>query len=231
MCRNIDRLGAALQSFTLLLSVNSILRIIWQEGPLYPLNSQLLYQLPLQNHLTIALQCQLGTDSLIRTVKRPLDGQYFCTIFEVVQWYWTFVGTIEWLCNVIDGIKTFWNILRNLEILCRLWVVLRNILSVLLFHFSLFFFIHCYLLTLHHFGHIESRIFGCIPEGCVFLLLCSHASFVKFTDLILWYMNLMNNGQIDHGNENPTQHLPWWLRITIKNLSQFGRHQDLPNTT
>ena len=69
-------------------------------------------------------------------LKRPLDGQYFCTIFEVAQWYWTFVGTIERLCNVIEGIKTFWNILLNLEILCRLWVVFRNILSVLLFRFS-----------------------------------------------------------------------------------------------
>ena len=26
--------------------------------------------------------------------------------------------------------------------------------------------------------------------------------------LILSYMNLMNNGQMDRGNENPTQHLP-----------------------
>ena len=73
---------------------------------------------------------------LVELVKGHLDGQYFCTIFEVAQWYWTFVGTIERLCNVTDCIKTFWNILRNLEILCRLWVVLRNILSVLLFSFS-----------------------------------------------------------------------------------------------
>ena len=35
----------------------------------------------------------------------------------------------------------------------------------------MFFFIHCYLETLQHLGHIASRIFGCIPEGCVFLLL------------------------------------------------------------
>ena len=34
--------------------------------------------------------------------------------------------------------------------------------------------------------------------------------------LILWYMNLMNNGQMDRGNENPTQHLPWWLWKTTK---------------
>ena len=34
--------------------------------------------------------------------------------------------------------------------------------------------------------------------------------------LILWYMNLMNSGQMDHGNENPSQYLPWWLRKTTK---------------
>ena len=27
----------------------------------------------------------------------------------------------------------------------------------------------------------------------------------------------MNNGKMDRGNENPTQHLPWWLRKTTKN--------------
>ena len=38
----------------------------------------------------------------------------------------------------------------------------------------------------------------------------------------------MNNGQMDRGNENPTQHLPWWLRKTTKkNLSQVGRLRDL----
>ena len=26
----------------------------------------------------------------------------------------------------------------------------------------------------------------------------------------------MNNGQMDRGNENPTQHLPWWLRKTTQ---------------
>ena len=41
------------------------------------------------------------------SLKRALNGQYFCTIFEVAQRYWTFVGTIERLCNVIDGIKNF----------------------------------------------------------------------------------------------------------------------------
>ena len=61
---------------------------------------------------------------------------YLCKIFEVAQRYWMFVGAIERLCNVIHGIKTFLNILHNLKILCHLWVVLRNIPSVLLFHFS-----------------------------------------------------------------------------------------------
>ena len=74
-----------------------------------------------------------------------------------------------------------------------------------------FFFIHCYLETLQHLGHIASRIFGYI------LLLCVvNVSIVNFTELILWYMNLMNNGQMDRGNENPSQHLPWWLRKTTK---------------
>ena len=29
----------------------------------------------------------------------------------------------------------------------------------------------------------------------------------------------MNNGQMDRGNENPTQNLPWWLRKTTKKTS------------
>ena len=39
-----------------------------------------------------------------------------------------------------------------------------------------------YLFTLQHLGHIASRVFGCVPEGSVFLLLCVNVSFVKFTD-------------------------------------------------
>ena len=69
----------------------------------------------------------LMPNSFVINLKRPLDGQYFCTIFEVEQWYWTFVGMIERLCNVIDGIKTFWNKLCKLKILYCLWVVLHNI--------------------------------------------------------------------------------------------------------
>ena len=37
----------------------------------------------------------------------------------------------------------------------------------------------------------------------------------------------MNYGEMERGNENPTQHLPWWLRKTTKNPSQVGRHRDL----
>ena len=38
------------------------------------------------------------------------------------------------------------------------------------FGLNFFFLIHCYLETLHHLGHIASRVFGCIPEGFVFLI-------------------------------------------------------------
>ena len=46
----------------------------------------------------------------------------------------------------------------------------------------------------------------------------------------------MNNGQMDRGNENPTQHLPWWLRKTTKKTSVrlVGtgiRTLDLPNSS
>ena len=36
----------------------------------------------------------------------------------------------------------------------------------------------------------------------------------------------MNNGQMDRGNENPTQHLPWWLRETMKTPSQVVWDRD-----
>ena len=44
----------------------------------------------------------------------------------------------------------------------------------------------------------------------------------------------MNNGQMDRGNENPTQHLPWWLRKTMKKLRLVGTGiwtRDLPNAS
>ena len=46
----------------------------------------------------------------------------------------------------------------------------------------------------------------------------------------------MNNGQMDRGNENPTQHLPWWLRKTTEKtparLVGTGiRTRDLPNAS
>ena len=43
--------------------------------------------------------------------------------------------------------------------------------------------------TLQHLGHIASRIFVCLSEGCVFLLLLCRPNrcfFVKFTDLIFY---------------------------------------------
>ena len=40
-------------------------------------------------------------------------------------------------------------------------------------------------------------------------------------------MNLMNNGQMDRGNENPTQHLRCLLRKTTTNPSQIDRFRDL----
>ena len=90
------------------------------------------------------------------------------------------------------------------------------------------FFIHCYLETFQHLGHIASRVFGCVPEGCVFILFYSQCFILLNTlILILWYMNLMNNGQMDRGNKNPTQNLPWWLRKTTKKPNQVGWYREL----
>ena len=88
------------------------------------------------------------------------------------------------------------------------------------------FFIHCYLETLQNLGHIASRVFGCVPEGCAFPLLCSQCLNCQ----VHWYNFMIyefDNGQMGRGNENTTQHLPWWLRKPRKNLSQVGRHRDL----
>ena len=65
----------------------------------------------------------------------------------------------------------------------------------------------------------QCRFFCCTNKRKEILNLEIYKSFVsivKFTELILWYMNLVNNGQMDRGNENPTQHLPWRLRKTTK---------------
>ena len=81
-------------------------------------------------------------------------------------------------------------------------------------HGPFIYFILCYLETLQRLGHIASRVFH---QKAVYFYCCVfNVSIVKFTDLILWYMNLMNNGQMDRGNENPTQYFPWWLRKTTK---------------
>ena len=70
---------------------------------------------------------------------------------------------------------------------------------------SSIFFIHCYLETLQHLGHIASRVFVYCRRLCIYML-CNHRFFVMFIDFNL--MNMMNNGQMDRDNENPTQHLP-----------------------
>ena len=44
-------------------------------------------------------------------------------------------------------------------------------------------------------------------------------------------MNLKNTGQMDRGNENPTQHLPWWLRKTTKNVSGWSAPGFEPETS
>ena len=46
----------------------------------------------------------------------------------------------------------------------------------------------------------------------------------------------MNNGQMDRGNENPTQHLPWWLRknhekTPARMVGTGIRTRDLPNAS
>ena len=65
-------------------------------------------------------------------------------------------------------------------------------------------------------GEPPMESLGVYQKAVYFYCCVVNVSFVKFTDLILWYMNLMNNGQMDRGNENPTQHFPWWLRKTTK---------------
>ena len=34
--------------------------------------------------------------------------------------------------------------------------------------------------------------------------------------MFLGFINMMNNGEMDHGNENSTYQLPWWLRKSMK---------------
>ena len=52
-------------------------------------------------------------------------------------------------------------------------------------------FYSCYFDTLQHSDHIAFRIFGYIPESCVFLLLCNRCFFVKLLliyDLWIWWI-------------------------------------------
>ena len=64
------------------------------------------------------------------------------------------------------------------------------------------------------------RIFGCITRRlCIFL--CNYVSLLSVQIQFLWFMNLMNNGQMVRSNENAIQYLPWWLREAMKK-SQSG---------
>ena len=54
---------------------------------------------------------------------------------------------------------------------------------------------------------------GVYQKTVYFYCCVVNVSFVKFTD----FNFMMNNGQMDRGNENPIQHLLWWLRKTTKN--------------
>ena len=80
-----------------------------------------------------------------------------------------------------------------------------------------------------HLSYLVHRIFGCIPEGCALQPLCNWCFSVNLTDLILWFMNMMNNGQMDHGTENPTQHLP--RKITKKPQSGWSAPGFEPGTS
>ena len=52
--------------------------------------------------------------------------------------------------------------------------------------------------------------------GCVFLLLRIRCVFVKFDALNFNIYEFEENGQMDRGNENPIQYLPWRLRETTE---------------
>ena len=80
------------------------------------------------------------------------------------------------------------------------------------------FFIHCYLETLQHLGHIASRgLWVCTRRLCISIVVWF--MFHLLSSLILFYdiwIYVQYNGQMDRGNENPTQHLPWCLRKSTK---------------
>ena len=86
-----------------------------------------------------------------------------------------------------------------------------------LFYYFLCYFFHCYLETLQHLW--SYRVYDlcvCTRRLCISIVVLSMFHLLSSLILILWYMNLMHNGQMERGNENPTQHLPWWLRKTTK---------------
>ena len=79
----------------------------------------------------------------------------------------------------------------------------------------------------------------CVYQKAVYFYCCVvNVSFVKFTDFnfMIYEFDEYTNGQMDRGNENPTQHLPWWLRKTTeKNPVRLAGHgiwtRDLPNAS
>ena len=76
---------------------------------------------------------------------------------------------------------------------------------------------------------------GVYQKAVYFYCYVVNVSFVKFTDFNFMILNLMNNGQMDRGNEiQPSICLDEWGKPR-KNPSQVGRHRDstwdLPNAS
>ena len=102
------------------------------------------------------------------------------------------------------------------------------------FLYSSWYFFPC--TRFYPFGHIVSRIFGYIPEGCVLLLWRqiyvmqkSDVSLLNFTDLILWFMNMISSLMVKWivvMKIQPSICLDCW-RKARKKPSQIGWHRDL----
>ena len=90
-----------------------------------------------------------------------------------------------------------------------IWV--RYSVFSLFFFYSLLFRDASTSLVISHLGSL-----GMYQKAVYFYCCVVNVSLLSSLILILWYMNLMINGKMDRGNENPTQHLPWWLRKTTK---------------
>ena len=96
------------------------------------------------------------------------------------------------------------------------WIKKNIIYNCEIFFYSLLFRDVSTSLVISRLGSLGVSLY---QKAAYFYCCVVNVSIVKFTELILWYMTLMNNGQMDRGNENPTQHLPWWLRKTTKKTS------------